>query len=108
MRFNCCGRVRSDRSENGAKSELHPIVQLSDTTIYEQEQRSEFPQRFNFAPQCVLWDLAEIHTSEARRSASMAGKIKQAPYADVRLRQRGRVRAEVSVTKRMKEPYRGR
>lgn len=42
------------------RPELKRIVPLSDTTIYELEQRGEFPRRFNRTPRCVVWDLREV------------------------------------------------
>ena len=41
------------------RHELRQIVPLADTTIYEMEQRGEFPRRFALTPRCVVWDLAE-------------------------------------------------
>lgn len=77
------------------RPELRRIVPLSDTTIYELEQRGEFPRRFRLTPRCVVWDLAEIHAwLNARQSASVAGRIERALSPDVRLRQRRRVRTE--------------
>ena len=42
------------------RHELRQIVPLADTTIYEMEQRGEFPKRFFLTPRCVVWDLAEV------------------------------------------------
>ena len=42
------------------RHELRQIVPLADTTIYEMEQRGEFPRRFALTPRCVVWDLAEV------------------------------------------------
>ena len=39
------------------RAELRRIVPLADTTIYELEQRGEFPRRFNLTARCVVWDL---------------------------------------------------
>jgi prophage regulatory protein len=36
------------------RAELRRIVPLADTTIYELEQRGEFPRRFNLTPRCVV------------------------------------------------------
>ena len=36
------------------------MVPLADSTIYEMEQRGEFPQRFYLTSRCVVWDLAEV------------------------------------------------
>ncbi|NGO52116.1 AlpA family phage regulatory protein [Mesorhizobium camelthorni] len=69
------------------RTQLREIVPLSATTIYEMEQRGEFPRRFYLTPRCVVWDLAEVETwLEERRRASEAGKIETAPAPDVRLR----------------------
>lgn len=49
------------------------MVPLGDTTIYEMEQRGEFPRRFALSPRCVVWDLAEVEAwLEARRRAPIA------------------------------------
>lgn len=40
--------------------QLREIVPLADSTIYEMEQRREFPRRFALTPRCVVWDLSEI------------------------------------------------
>jgi prophage regulatory protein len=75
------------------RPQLREIVPLADTTIYEMEQRGEFPQRFHLTPRCVAWDLAEVEAwIEERRRASQAGKIETAPSPDVRQRKRRPVR----------------
>jgi len=92
-------RTKSDRSsapltsaKNGIRrtirrGELRQIVPLATTTIYEMEQRGEFPRRFNLSPRCVVWDLAEVESwVEERRRISYSGMVKQAPAPDVRLR----------------------
>jgi prophage regulatory protein len=69
------------------RTELRRIVPLADTTIYELEQRGEFPRRFNLTARCVVWDLAEVEAwVEERRQASEATNFKRAPTPDVRLR----------------------
>jgi prophage regulatory protein len=69
------------------RSQLREIVPLADTTIYDMEQRGEFPQRFYLTSRCVVWDLAEVEAWLAmRRQASNAKVIKRAPSPDVRLR----------------------
>ena len=55
-------RVMSTKSEALKKRmirrhELRQIVPLADTTIYEMEQRGEFPRRFALSPRCIVWDL---------------------------------------------------
>jgi len=58
------------------RSELRQIVPVADTTIYEMEQRGEFPRRFYLTPRCVVWDLAEVEAwIEERRRASDADMI---------------------------------
>lgn len=42
------------------RAELKSIVPLADSTIYEMEQRGDFPRRFALSPRCVEWDLAKI------------------------------------------------
>ncbi|RRH96947.1 AlpA family phage regulatory protein [Mesorhizobium tamadayense] len=69
------------------RSQLREIVPLSDTTIYEMEQRGEFPRRFNLTPRCVVWDLGEVEAwIQERRNASFSGSIELAPGPDVRSR----------------------
>ncbi|WP_093665984.1 helix-turn-helix transcriptional regulator [Sphingomonas gellani] len=69
------------------RQQLREIVPLADSTIFEMEQRGEFPQRFYLTSRCVVWDLAEVEQwLDARRAASRAKAIKLAPTPDVRLR----------------------
>ena len=42
---------------------------LGDTTIYEMEQRGEFPRRFYLTARCVVWDLAEVEVWIEERAA---------------------------------------
>ena len=75
------------------RAQLRQIVPLADTTIYEMEQRGEFPRRFHLTPRCVVWDLAEVEVwIEERRRASDADMIKCAPSPNVRLRKSRPVR----------------
>lgn len=69
------------------RHELRQMVPLADTTIYDMEQRGEFPQRFYLTSRCVVWDLSEVEAwLEERRRASRAKAIKRAPVPDVHLR----------------------
>jgi len=75
------------------REELRRIVPLADTTIYEMEQRGEFPLRFQLTPRCVVWDLAEVEAWLAeRRQASRGGARPPAHGPDVRLRRARPVR----------------
>ncbi|MEO5760401.1 MAG: AlpA family phage regulatory protein, partial [Mesorhizobium sp.] len=42
------------------RHQLREMVPLADSTIYEMEQRGEFPRRFALTPRCVVWDLSEV------------------------------------------------
>lgn len=76
------------------RTELHKMVPLSGTTIYDMERRGEFPRRFNLTSRCVVWDLAEVEAwIEARRQVSDAAQMKRAPSPDVRQRKRRPVKA---------------
>lgn len=69
------------------RPELRKIVPLADTTIYEMEQRGEFPKRFFLTPRCVVWDLTEVETwLDERRRASETDTLRRAPAPDVRQR----------------------
>ena len=56
------------------RRQLHEIVPLADSTIYEMERRGEFPQRFALTPRCVVWDLAEVEAWLARRRGKPIGR----------------------------------
>jgi prophage regulatory protein len=69
------------------RPELRQIVPLADTTIYEMEQRGEFPRRFYLTARCVVWYLAEIEAwIEQRHRDSHARTAKRVPAPDVRRR----------------------
>ncbi len=69
------------------RHQLREIIPLADTTIYDMEQRGEFPQRFYLTARCVVWDLAEVEAwLENRRQASRAKAVRRAPSPDVNLR----------------------
>lgn len=69
------------------RQELHQIVPLAETTIYEMERRSEFPRRFNLTPRCVVWDLDEVEAwIEARKRESRAEQTRPSFGPDVRQR----------------------
>ena len=69
------------------RHQLREIVPLADTTIYDMEERGEFPQRFYLTARCVVWDLAEVEAwLDERRQASREKNAKRAPSPDVNLR----------------------
>jgi prophage regulatory protein len=65
------------------RSQLREIVPLADSTIYEMEQRGEFPRRFALSPRCVVWDLAEV---EAWLASRRSAPIQRAQHPDVQRR----------------------
>lgn len=65
------------------RKELRQIVPLADSTIYEMEQRGEFPRRFALGPRCVVWNLAEVEAWLAERRSR---PIERAKPPDVRQR----------------------
>lgn len=75
------------------RQQLREIVPLADSTIYDMEQRGEFPRRFYLTSRCVVWDLAEVEAwLDARRRGSYAKTIQRAPNPDVKLRRSRPVR----------------
>ncbi|RRN63771.1 AlpA family transcriptional regulator [Caulobacter sp. 602-1] len=67
------------------RAQLHKIVPLADTTIYEMERRGEFPRRFALTRRCVVWDLTEVETWLAeRKRQAQEGTQERAPLPDVR------------------------
>lgn len=69
------------------RQQLRELVPLADTTIYNMEQRGEFPQRFYLTARCAVWDLAEVEAwLDERRQASLAKAVRRAPIPDVQLR----------------------
>lgn len=79
------------RCQTVRRNELRRLVPLSDTTIYELEQRGEFPKRFYLTPRCVVWPLEEILLwVDERRAACEAGTAELAPHPDVLLRDANR------------------
>ncbi len=80
------------------RHQLRELVPLADTTIYDMEQRGEFPQRFYLTSRCVVWDLAEVEAwLEERRQASRAKAVKLAPMPDVQLRKTRPIKRQARV-----------
>lgn len=70
------------------RAELQKIVPLANTTIYEMEQRREFPRRFYLTPRTPVWDLAEVEAwIQQRKRDTETSKVK-ARGPDVRARKR--------------------
>lgn len=87
-RTNALGSARSGKRATPLQSiartirrrELHQLVPLADSTIYEMEQRGEFPRRFFITERCVVWNLAEVEAwLEERRRASNADQASRGP-----------------------------
>jgi prophage regulatory protein len=62
------------------RQQLREMVPLADSTIYEMEQRGEFPRRFALSPRCVVWDLSEVEAWLASRGSA---PIARAQHPDV-------------------------
>ena len=65
------------------RHQLREMVPLADSTIYEMEQRGEFPRRFALSPRCIVWDLSEV---EAWLSLRRSTSLTRAPNPDVKQR----------------------
>jgi prophage regulatory protein len=66
------------------RPQLRKLVPLGDTTIWEMEQRNEFPRRFFLTSRCVAWDFQEVQDwLAARMQAAEEGRVKRAPTPDV-------------------------
>jgi prophage regulatory protein len=75
------------------RAELIAIVPLADSTIYEMEQRGDFPRRFAISPRCVVWDLAEVDAWLAERRQERDAPTSAVQHPDVRHRRTRPVRA---------------
>ncbi|WP_371815766.1 helix-turn-helix transcriptional regulator [Novosphingobium sp. SG751A] len=62
------------------RQQLREMIPLADSTIYEMEQRGEFPQRFALSARCVVWDLAEVEAWLQQRRTT---PIRRAQHPDV-------------------------
>lgn len=71
------------------RRQLREMVPLADSTIYEMEQRGEFPRRFALSPRCVAWDLSEV---QAWLAARRSKPILRAPKPDLTRREARPVR----------------
>ncbi|THJ31686.1 helix-turn-helix transcriptional regulator [Alcaligenes sp. Me129] len=61
------------------RKKLHAMIPLAERTIYNMEQRGEFPRRIALTSRNVAWDLAEIEAwIELRKQSSIP-----APHSEV-------------------------
>jgi prophage regulatory protein len=65
------------------RQQLREMVPLADSTIFEMEQRGEFPRRFALSARCVVWDLSEV---EAWLLLRRSTPLTRAPHPDVKQR----------------------
>jgi prophage regulatory protein len=65
------------------RKQLKEMVPLADSTIFEMEQRGEFPRRYALTSRTVVWNLAEVEAWLAQRKAK---PIFRGPTVDVRNR----------------------
>lgn len=65
------------------RDQLRDMVPLADSTIYEMEQRGDFPRRFSISARCVVWDLTEVEAWLAERKST---PLARAPHPDVKQR----------------------
>ena len=77
------------------RHQLRELVPLADTTIYDMEQRGDFPQRFYLTARCVVWDLAEVEAWVEERKQRPRGGLSK---PDVHQRKTRPVRAGSSET----------
>ena len=73
------------------RHQLREMVPLADSTIYEMEQRGEFPRRFALSPRCVVWDLNEV---EAWLLLRRSTPLTRAPHPDVKQRRHRPVKVQ--------------
>ncbi len=68
------------------RQQLREMVPLADSTIYEMEQRGEFPRRFALSPRCVVWNLAEVESWLASRRSVPIARAKHPDFQQRRNR----------------------
>jgi prophage regulatory protein len=83
-------KAESSIKQTIRRNQLRQLVPLADSTIYEMEQRGEFPQRFALSPRCVVWDLGEV---EAWLASRRSKPVSRAQSPDVRQRRTRPVKA---------------
>ena len=88
------GQAHSPLPRTIKKPELHQMVPLADSTIWEMERRGEFPRRFNLTPRCVAWSFDEVQAwLAARRDPAPDQVLERAPSPDVHQRRTRPVRS---------------
>jgi prophage regulatory protein len=73
----------ADYTRTVRRKQLKEMVPLADSTIFEMEQRGEFPRRYALTSRTVVWNLAEVEAWLAQRKAK---PIFRDPTVDVRKR----------------------
>ncbi len=92
-------RIRTGLPQMIRRNQLKLLIPLADSTIYEMEQRGEFPRRFSLTSRCVVWDLTEVEAwIEQRKMDFYAGRVRLAPAPDVHMR-RARPTSRTTVPK---------
>jgi prophage regulatory protein len=76
------------------RHQLREMVPLADSTIYEMEQRGEFPRRFALSPRCVVWDLSEVEAWLSLRRSAPLTHVAVRSKCRTRLRDRHRGRSK--------------
>jgi prophage regulatory protein len=56
------------------RQQLREIVPLADITIYDMEQRGDFPQRFYLTYRCVVWDSATMRMAAGPGCCATSGR----------------------------------
>lgn len=86
------------------RTELRQIVPLADTTIYEMEQRGDFPRRFYLTSRCVVLsngELALLALLRLRGGASLRYLFPRRETLVASFRQRNTIRAVLADRQRL-------
>lgn len=84
------------------RTELRKLIPLADSTIYDLEQRGDFPRRFALTRRCVVWDRAEVEAWLTKRKADPITDDERAPSPDVRLRRSRPIAGSLALARRGK------
>ena len=66
------------------RHQLREMVPLADSTIYEMEQRGEFPRRFALSPRCIVWDLRLVTSGCCARGIGFARRASNQAWTSAR------------------------